>query len=474
MEGILIYIAKSNGLLIVFIFAYYFLLRKETFFNGNRWFLLAGLFTSVILPFVFFSKIVWIDPTPNQSFQIPMETLLQKDTFEINWFLIVGVIYAIGLLVLLIQFGIDFFSLNKVLKGKKIQQQSDYKFIDIKQNLAPFSYFNYIVYNSDLYSASELENILEHEKVHSAQNHTIDVLIARLFCVVFWYNPFIWWYKKAILQNLEFIADSEATKNLADKKAYQITLLKITTHENCVVLTNHFYQSLIKKRIVMLNKNQSKKWNSLKYAIVIPALVAFVFLFQIKIIAQEKEVIIKKEVPNVPATKEHKVEEKVTQTTIVTNTDTTKKILREIYINGEKVSEEEMEKLNPEEIASVDVIKNNIDEPKIKIITKNASTKNRMDIPNPPNPPAAPNLNIKSPKIPKAPKAPKGTPAENKEIWEKYEQQMKQYELQIEKMEPEMKNFEENMKKYEEQMKAYEEQMEEYGKKMEELHSKNK
>ena len=39
----------------------------------------------------------------------------------------------------------------------------------------------------------------------------------------------------------------------------------------------------------MLNKNQSKKRNYLKYYAIIPALIAFVFLFQIKTIAQEKE-----------------------------------------------------------------------------------------------------------------------------------------------------------------------------------------
>ena len=291
MESLYLYFLKCFGLIALFFLAYYFLLRKETFFNGNRWFLMAGLFTSVVVPLVFFTKIVWVAPTSNEMVQIPMKTILEKETFEINWILIIGVAYAIGLLVFLLKFGIDFFSLTKVLKGKAIKQQADFKFVDIKQNTAPFSYFNYIVYNSDLYSASELENILEHEKVHSAQNHTIDVLIARLFCIIFWYNPFIWWYKKAILQNLEFIADSEATKNLADKKAYQITLLKITTHENCVAITNHFYQSLIKKRIVMLNKNQSKKWNSWKYALVIPVLVAFVFLFQIEVIAQEKATV---------------------------------------------------------------------------------------------------------------------------------------------------------------------------------------
>jgi hypothetical protein len=101
----------------------------------------------------------------------------------------------------------------------------------------------------------------------------------------------MWLYKKEIIQNLEYIADNEAIKTVVDKKSYQFTLLKITTHDNCVALTNHFYQSLIKKRIVMLNKNQSNKKNSWKYAFVLPLLVAFVFLFQVKVVAQEKEII---------------------------------------------------------------------------------------------------------------------------------------------------------------------------------------
>jgi len=95
----------------------------------------------------------------------------------------------------------------------------------------------------------------------------------------------VWLYKKAMLQNLEFIADSEALKNISDKKSYQITLLKVTTHENCVAITNPFYQSLIKKRIVMLNKNQSKKVNSWKYALIIPILIGFLFYFQVNVVA---------------------------------------------------------------------------------------------------------------------------------------------------------------------------------------------
>ncbi|MBP4142138.1 M56 family metallopeptidase [Flavobacterium sp. P4023] len=290
MEPLFVYLFKSSGLLVLFYFSYYLLLRKETFFTTNRWFLIVGLCTAVILPLLFYTKIILVEPSVRiiDWTKIPITTINETAVFTINWYLIFAIIYGIGFLLLILRFAFEFYSLKNIFKNKTIQKQADFKFIDTTDNIAPFSYFNTIVYNSSLYNPTELKNIIEHEKIHCEQKHTVDVLISRLFCIVFWFNPFIWFYKKAILQNLEFIADHEATKKIADKKAYQITLLKITTQENCVSLTNHFYQSLIKKRIVMLNKNQSKKRNSWKYAVVIPALIAFVMLFQIKVVAQEK------------------------------------------------------------------------------------------------------------------------------------------------------------------------------------------
>ena len=291
METLFIYLIKTSGLIATFYLSYYLFLRKETFFTTNRWFLISGLITSILLPLVTIKKIIWIEPTPkNYDFaEIPLQNTTATESVELNWYLILVAIYGIGLLFFLCKFLFDFRQLTIVLRGRTIQQQADFKCIDVDENVSPFSYFNYIVYNSALYSPSELENILEHEKVHCKQNHSIDVIIANFFCILFWYNPFIWLYKKSILQNLEFIADHEASKIVNDKKAYQITLLKVTTHENCVAISNHFYQSLIKKRIVMLNKNQSKKRNSWKYALIIPALIGFIILFQIKTIAQEKE-----------------------------------------------------------------------------------------------------------------------------------------------------------------------------------------
>jgi len=294
MEAFFIFIAKSCGLLVLFYCAYYFLLRKETFFTSSRWFLLAGLITSIVLPFLVYTKEVWVDPTPMINLNLSEMNVTQpiEESFQINWNYLFLVLYSIGFLIFVFKFLMDFRSLNSVLKGKKLSQQADFKFIDTTENIAPFSYFDYIVYNSSMYSAVELENIIEHEKVHSEQNHTFDVLISRVFCILFWFNPFVWLYKKAITQNLEFIADKVAAQRITDRRSYQYTLLKITTHENCVAITNHFYQSLIKKRIVMLNKNQSKKRNSWKFCVVIPALVAFVLLFQIETVAHEKPQLV--------------------------------------------------------------------------------------------------------------------------------------------------------------------------------------
>jgi hypothetical protein len=296
METIFIYLLKSSGLLALFFLAYYFLLRKETFFDGNRWFLLSGLITSLLLPLFFIKKVIYIerpkytmDDLIAFSNQHPVVQNNVSAVEAFDWMQFIWVSYGIIALVLLFKIVFSFVSLYRMLFQQQIIKKEKFKLINLNQNIAPFSFFNYIVLNANLYSNEELQSILLHEKIHSQEKHSIDVLVAKLFCIIFWFNPFIWLYKKAITQNLEYIADQKAMQQLEDKKSYQRALLKVVTHQNCLSITNNFYQSLIKKRIVMLNKNQSQKRNTLKYALIIPALIGFVFLFQVKTIAQEKE-----------------------------------------------------------------------------------------------------------------------------------------------------------------------------------------
>ncbi|OIV40863.1 M56 family metallopeptidase [Flavobacterium johnsoniae] len=510
MEALFIFIIKSSGLIALFYFAYFFLLRKETFFTSSRWFLLAGLVTSVILPLVVYTKVIWIDPAPvsylpmtnyhylpnhKQHFTTPEESL------EINWYLVSLAVYALGFTAFMIKFGIDFYSLNSVLKGKKIEQQADFKFVDVNENIAPFSYFDYIVYNSSMYSEKELESILEHEKVHSDQHHTIDVIISRIFCILFWFNPLIWLYKKAILQNLEFIADSEAAKKISDKKAYQYTLLKITTHETCVAITNHFYQSLIKKRIVMLNKNQSKKRNYWKYYAVLPALVTFVLLFQIKTIAQEKEKKAAQEVIEpADSVDVFKIKKSTTDQQLKEMAGKLKKnhdvdvVISDVKRNSKdeltaikidvKKGNEENQTIQIEgnkAIKDCGIIVSTADNgsKKIDIVTNGGIDKpiaiqnrvvqvrefNNPDMaaaPTPPSPPAVPALidapkppvcPIDMPKMPKAPVMPKNM--KNKVSMAKFEKEMEEFDKKMEALQPEMDKYDIAMEKFGEEMDKY-------------------
>ncbi|WDF65776.1 M56 family metallopeptidase [Flavobacterium sp. KACC 22763] len=543
MEALFIFILKSSGLLATFYFAYIFLLRKETFFNSSRWFLIAGLITSVILPFVVYTKVIWVEAPPvlapapiittteNAVKNIPISsqdviaytpqykpttvTVVEEENFEINWSLVLAVVYGIGFLAFLIKFALDFYSLNSVLKGKKIEQQNDFKFIDVDENIAPFSYFDYIVYNSSLYTAAELENILEHEKVHSDQKHTVDVLISRIFCILFWFNPIVWLYKKAILQNLEFIADSEASKKIADKKAYQYTLLKITTHETCVAITNHFYQSLIKKRIVMLNKNQSKKRNYWKYSAVIPALGAFVLLFQIKTIAQEKkqnEAVVQrdtikdsdetikitknttdKELNELPgklktnhnldveiSDVKRNTKEELTAIQIKVKSDSGKK--QTIKIDGDEAIKDCELAIGTDENGAKAIVINTDKNFRTPIIIRNEKVIVRNgDIvpPAPPTPPSFPSGPLppapavdmsKMPKPPVAPKNPK-----DKIAMAKFEKDMEAFEKQMEAWEPQMDAYEKQIETimsqreaiYEKEMAKYEIAMEKFSANME-------
>ncbi len=305
METLFIYFIKVSVLVSIFYLSYSLLLKKETFFSKNRWFLLAGLITSILLPLFMITKIVWIEPQAVEVFQEPIyftgfsEEMLLPETItmvepepqktQIHWSHLVAGFYLLGALFFLAKLILSSLSLYKILHKSPIQKQSGFKILDEKTVKTPFSFFNYIALDSSSFSEEELQNIIAHEKIHCKQKHSFDVLFSEIFSIVFWLNPFVWFYKKAIQQNLEFIADYKAVKTSENKINYQKTLLKITLQPQELALANSFFQPLIKKRIIMLNKNQSKQKNVWKYTVVLPLLVLFMIQFQTTVVAQEKE-----------------------------------------------------------------------------------------------------------------------------------------------------------------------------------------
>lgn len=295
MENFLLYFAKVNGLIILFYLLYLVLLRKETFYASNRWYLLMGLVTSIILPLITFTKTIWVNPEPISKF-IEVVPITDDKTIStvsvappIDWSLILSAAYGLITIIILLKVGIEIASFfYKIIQLNK-QKQTNYTLIYANSTENPFSFFKYIVINPTLFSKEEFEHILTHERIHAKQWHSLDVLFSKVFCALFWINPISWLYRKAMLQNLEFIADNQSLEEIDSKYEYQKTLLKVVVNQQIVGITNPFYQSLIKKRIIMLHKNQSDRRNAWKYSLVLPLLGVFVFFFQVKVVSQEKQ-----------------------------------------------------------------------------------------------------------------------------------------------------------------------------------------
>ncbi len=281
METILIYLFKSSVVLTIFYVTYYFLLRKDTFFNINRHFLLIGVIVSLLLPFLEFTTVKFIE-SPNFYIAESNPSKIINTTQESwDWWLIGGIVYCIGLLLFAIRFVIQLLSLKKLVTGNLTKKRGNYNLIEVTEDIAPFSFFGFIVYNPTLHSKKELNMILEHEKIHVTQYHTIDILIINLLMIFQWINPFVWLYKKSLEQNLEFIADREAINHLQSKKEYQLTLVSVTS-KNYAAIANNFYHSLIKKRIVMLNKQTSQNKKLWRIILILPLLSLFLWGFNTK------------------------------------------------------------------------------------------------------------------------------------------------------------------------------------------------
>jgi len=288
MENFLIYLIKTSALLTIFYLCYFLFLKKETSFNLNRRYLLVGLITSAILPAIYFTRKVYVKASPHSLNFVTDTSEVSQFPVEvfIDWWQISGIIYLIITGFFLLRLAIQLTSVIKIINSHNFQNKSGLKYLEITENQLPFSFFNYIIFNPKKHTNKDLALILEHEKVHARQLHSADILFTNFMTCILWFNPFAWLYKKTVEQNLEFIADRETVKNTAEIKDYQHALVKVSIADLKPALTNHFYQSFIKKRILMLNKKSSTQSPAWKLSLIIPLLLTFMFFFNVDTEAQ--------------------------------------------------------------------------------------------------------------------------------------------------------------------------------------------
>ena len=301
---------------------YQLLLHSETFFRLNRWILLSGLVLAFAIPLIPVpqdwsfreaevplvleevktnkqqsSPLMVMNESPMTHIPqskinkvedvLPIEQLIPSEKAlpapvtvsakKSYWKKLslqqwLSYLYLGGLIIFTINFLIQFFVLlSKSIRRADIKD-GPFRIIELEKDEGPFSFWNTIFLNPSKYDPDTFRQILDHEKIHVAQRHSIDIFLSELLLIVQWFNPFAWLYRKAVENNLEFLTDLEMLKSGTDREHYQMSLLRVSVPHLPLHLTSNYNQSILKKRILMMNGKRSSLQSMWKYLMIFPLL----------------------------------------------------------------------------------------------------------------------------------------------------------------------------------------------------------
>ncbi|MBL4706902.1 MAG: peptidoglycan DD-metalloendopeptidase family protein [Flavobacteriales bacterium] len=266
----ILYFIQSTTALLLLIGIYHAFLKKITLFKFNRFYLLTALLCSLAIP----SLAVEFSTNTSQLIEPYQElssfgssidystdnililgkqkaTPLQRFTYS---FLLFS--YLIISCFFLIRFILNLYFLL-ALSQKGGPQLGRMQSILISQKSNPFSFFRFLfIHKDELENVKQNESILLHEEAHSIQKHSIDILVIEVTQCIFWFNPVLWLYRKAIKENHEFLADNYATAQHSNHQQYLVDLLQFVKVKTQNPLSSSFSYLKIKNRIKMIHKKQ--------------------------------------------------------------------------------------------------------------------------------------------------------------------------------------------------------------------------
>lgn len=285
MPVLILYLLKlSVSLGLVWGF-YHLLLRKLTFYDLNRWYLLGYSCLAFVIPFINIGFWLDRDPVaqPTVIRYIPVIWDFRAAVVEHRPLLtiwdMVSLAIGAGALFLTVRFLVRWMALRKLRGEARLIEDTGWRIYQVDRSITPFSFGSSIYINGTQHTPEEWDAIIRHELVHVRQKHTMDILLIELFCMLNWFNPFIWLIRRDVRQNLEFIADRGVLGSGCDKKSYQYHLLKVAGNAR-YCMANNFNFSSLKKRIVMMNKVKTARLHLVKFLFILPLLCVVLAAFR--------------------------------------------------------------------------------------------------------------------------------------------------------------------------------------------------
>lgn len=261
------YLLLVNIYLVLFYAFYVLLLQRETFFQLNRIYLVTAALLSFFIPVIqanWVQNLFITQQVKYTIYSIPVMEYPFKPIAESHFKLgeLFALLYLSGILVLSLKLTWQLFKLKRVLSMPK--------------TTVPYSFFKTVKLDE---SNPDNAIIEAHEQVHAQQWHSADVLLIEMVMIINWFNPVVYFYRFAIKHIHEFIADRQAVQAGTNKADYALLLLKQTFNAPTHQLVNPFFNhSLLKKRIIMLQKNKSQRIRLIKYGLSAPLFILMLIL----------------------------------------------------------------------------------------------------------------------------------------------------------------------------------------------------
>jgi len=328
----LIYLFKVSVCSGLFFAFYLLFLRKLTFFKANRFYLLAALVLSFIIPTLNFkveraapeivNRVIFQPETPIAN---GTQVATPIVTPHLDWQFLLISTYKVLVAGLLLITAWRLFQLLSFTR-EPTREINGLKLVSKTNGFTNCSFFNYVFIDQNSLTDKELELLLKHEEVHAKQYHSFDKLLLMITKAILWFNPIIYLYDKALEQTHEYEAD-EVTSQDFGTTPYATLLLKLAVVRSNMPLIHNFVKSPLKERIKMLYNSKSKEMKKFRYVLAMPIGLVLVWGFAVNVVyAQSKESEVKEvrivgrtaplEVKEVPI-KVSGVQVKATENTVV-------------------------------------------------------------------------------------------------------------------------------------------------------------
>lgn len=258
------YLLISAVILIIFYFAFRLIFRNKTRFRQQRFFLVASLIISLLLPLnpfhIYFPSLNsisgnilpgdQIQPGSMTGIAIVQTTDQLPELIFIIWKIITSAFISV--------FIIQLFRILWFYRNSRKVPDKNITILYSKRVDSPFSFFHLVFIPERLENTKDAGSIIVHESIHSGQFHSADNLLAELAVALMWFNPAAWLLKRSLHLVHEYLADEGTINSGIEMKWYQSLLLNQVTEGTLINIPSGFNNNLIKKRMIMMTKNRNK------------------------------------------------------------------------------------------------------------------------------------------------------------------------------------------------------------------------